>query len=123
MLKQSLKDCKVPSAYVDQAVGWSKELTRMKTRGPGDIENAMRTIEREYGIDYWLLWQLRYRAQTLKDIGVSAFEALRIAYQSECERNAARFEHERSITEAKGRVAAALVSAADALAGTEDGTD
>lgn len=123
MLKKSLKDCKVPSAYIEQAVGWSKELTRMRTRGPGDIENAMRSIEREYGVDYWLLWQLRYRAQTLKDIGISSFDALRGAYQAEYARQAIRFEHERTITEASGRIAEALVGAADALAGTEDGAD
>ena len=34
------------TAYLDQAATWSKDLTRMKARGPGDTENAMRQIER-----------------------------------------------------------------------------
>lgn len=119
--KKSLMECKMD--YVEQAAGWSRELTRMKTRGPGDIENAMRTIEREYGVDYWLLWQLRYRVKTIKDIGVSAFERLRSAYENECDRQSKRYAHERTITETKTRATQVLVSAADTLAGTEDGAD
>ena len=33
------------AAYLDQAAVWSKDLTRMKARGPGDTENAMRRVE------------------------------------------------------------------------------
>ena len=109
------------AAYIEDAVTWSKELTRMRTRGPGDLENAMRSIERDYGVDYWTLWQLRYRARSIKDIGVLIYMRLRDAYHSECERQRRRYQHEREITESTGRVAAALISAADALAGTEDG--
>ena len=119
--KKSLMECKMD--YVEQAAGWSRELTRMKTRGPGDIENAMRTIEREYGVDYWLLWQLRYRVKTIKDIGVSAFERLRSAYENEYDRQSKRYAHEQTITETKTRATQVLVSAADTLAGTEDGAD
>ena len=74
------------AAYLDQAAEWSKRLTRMRARGPGDIENAMRAIERDYGIDYWLLWRLRYRRADLKNIKVSAYMRLKAGYQTERER-------------------------------------
>lgn len=111
------------AAYVEQAVTWSKELTRMRTRGPGDLENAMRGIERDYGVDYWTLWQLRYRANRVKDIGVSIYMRLEAAYQAECGRQLRRFQHERSKTETASGLGSALASAADALAGSEDGVD
>jgi hypothetical protein len=72
------------TAYLDQAAVWSKDLTRMKSRGPGDIENAMRQIEREYGIDYGFLWSLRYRRERLRIISISVYESIRAAYRAEC---------------------------------------
>ena len=58
----------------------------MRACGPGDIENAMRSIERDYGIDYWLLWRLRYRKSVLKDISVTPYMRLKAGYQAERER-------------------------------------
>jgi hypothetical protein len=55
------------AAFLDQATAWSKDLTRMKARGPGDTENAMRQIERQYGVDYGFLWSLRYRRERLTE--------------------------------------------------------
>jgi hypothetical protein len=72
--------------YVERAAWWSKELTRFRSRGPGDLENAMRAIEREYGLDYWLLWRLRYRRSQIKDIGISVYARLEAAYRAEVER-------------------------------------
>jgi hypothetical protein len=72
--------------YVEKAAWWSKELTRFRSRGPGDLENAMRAIEREYGLDYWLLWRLRYRRSQIKDIGISVYARLEAAYRAEMER-------------------------------------
>jgi hypothetical protein len=74
------------NAYIEQAVWWSKELTRFRSRGPGDTDNAMRAIERDYGLDYWLLWRLRYRRRQIKDIGVSIYARLEAAYRAEVER-------------------------------------
>ena len=111
------------AAYIEQAVSWSKELTRMRTRGPGDLENAMRSIERDYGVDYWTLWQLRHRAHSLKDIGIKVFMGIKAAYETECGKQRRRYQHEQEITKATGRITAAFVGAADALAGSEDGTD
>jgi hypothetical protein len=87
------------AAYLDQAAHWSKDLTRMKARGPGDIENAMRQIEREYGVDYGFLWSLRYRRDRLRTISISVYEGIRAAYRAECERQMRKLEHEIKVTE------------------------
>jgi hypothetical protein len=89
------------TAYLDQAANWSKDLTRMKSRGPGDIENAMRQIEREYGIEYGFLWSLRYRRDRLRIISVSVYETIRAAYRAECERQMRKLENEIRLTEEK----------------------
>lgn len=106
-------------AYVEQAVRWSKELTRMRSRQAGDTENAMRSIAREYDVEYGVLWQLRYRSTRMKDIGVGIYTRLHNAYLAECERQEAKLRHEREITKATGGITQILVSAADALAGKE----
>lgn len=86
------------AAYLDQAAVWSKDLTRMKARGPGDTENAMRQIEREYGVEYSFLWSLRYRRERLKRISKSVFERIEAAYLAECDRQMRKLRHEISIT-------------------------
>jgi hypothetical protein len=98
------------AAYVDRAVTWSKELTRMKSRGPGDMENAMRNIEREYGIDYTVQWALRYRKP--KDILAGWYFKLKAAYEAECSRQMRKLQHEIEITKAiAGADSDAVVSA------------
>ena len=80
--------------YIDAAQRWSKDLTRMKARGPGDTENAMRQIDREYGIEYGFLWSLRYRRDRLRTISISAYESIRAAYRAECERQMRKLKNE-----------------------------
>lgn len=121
MSKSPLTDDQMSDvAYIEQAANWSKDLTRMRCRGPGDLENAMRGIEREYGVDYWTLWQLRYTPNRLKDIGVSIYMRLQNAYQAECARQMRKFQHELEITKAKTGAAEALVRAAAAFAREND---
>jgi len=108
------------TAYLDQAARWSKDLTRMKARGPGDIENAMRSLEREYGIDYWLTWRLRYRLHEIKDIGVSVYMKLAHAYQTECARQQRKLRQEIEITKAIAGADHAAVRAAEALFSEDD---
>lgn len=103
------------AAYIDEAAQWSKDLTHMRSRGPGDLENAMRSIEREYGVDYWILWRLRYRKSALRDIGVSAYMRLKAAYQAECERQMRKLKHEIRVTEEITGADDAAVVAAKAL--------
>ena len=102
-------------AYLDEAAEWSRSLTRMRARGPGDTENAMRSIERDYGVDYWVLWRLRYRKSSLRDIGVSAYMLLRAAYQVECERQMRKLQNEIARTERITGPHEASVRAAKAL--------
>ena len=105
------------ATYLDEAAEWSKSLTRMRARGPGDTENAMRSIERDYGVDYWTLWRLRYRKPVLKDIGVSVYMRLKAAHQAECERQVRKLQHEIARTEAIAGADCAAVGAAKALVG------
>jgi hypothetical protein len=89
--------------YRQAAQKWSKDLTRMKARGPGDTENAMRQIEREYGIDYGFLWSLRYRRERLRTISISVYEGIRAAYREECARQMRKLENEIKRTDGTGR--------------------
>jgi hypothetical protein len=111
------------AAYLDQAAMWSKDLTRMKARGPGDTENAMRRIEREYGIDYGFLWSLRYRRGQLKIISLSVYEGIRAAYREECARQMRKLENELKRTEAIVGPDSSAVRAAKAVVGPSLGKD
>lgn len=84
------KKCLPSSAYLDEAAEWSRDLVRMRSRGPGDVENAMRSLERDYGVDYWVIWRLRYRRSALKDIGVAVYMGLKAAHRAECEKQMRR---------------------------------
>ena len=99
MVQKKLTDGQMSdAAYLDQAAVWSKDLTRMRARGPGDMENAMRSLERDYGIDYWFIWQLRYKRDRLKFLSVSVYDRLKAAYQAECERQIRKLRNEIAIT-------------------------
>jgi hypothetical protein len=105
------------AAYLDQAAIWSKDLTRMKARGPGDTDNAMRMIEREYGVDYSFIWSLRYRRERLKRISKSVFERIEAAYRMECQRQMQKLRHEIIITEQIAGPDSDAVRSAKALVG------
>ena len=87
------------AAYLDQAKSLTKEMTRLRSRGPGDTDNAMRDIARDYGIDYGFLWRLRYRREGLKIISHSVYECIKAAYRNECEKQMRRLGNEIEITE------------------------
>jgi hypothetical protein len=109
------------SEYVERAAWISRELTRFRARGPGDIENAMRGIERDYGVDYWFLWRLRYRLSAIRDIGASVYARLVAAYRNECERQHAKLVHEIAITrELVGPDHETVVAAAAVVGEVED---
>jgi hypothetical protein len=105
------------AAYIDAAQRWSKDLTRMKARGPGDTENAMRQIEREYGIDYGFLWSLRYRRERLRTISISIYESIRAAYLAECAAQMRKLKNELERTEEITGADNAVVRKAKALVG------
>jgi hypothetical protein len=108
------------AAYLDQAAGWSRGLTRMKARGTGDTKGAMRSIQREYGIDYGILWSLRYRRGRLKTISHSIYERIAAAYRMECERQIRKLQDEIRRTEAVAGADSTAIRAAKALVGEEN---
>lgn len=89
----------------------------MKARGPGDTENAMRQIEREYGVEYSFIWSLRYRRDRLKRISKSVFERIEAAYRAECERQMRKLQHEIVITKQIAGPDSHAVRSAEALCG------
>jgi len=105
------------AAYLDQAAIWSKDLTRMKSRGAGDIENAMRQIERQYGVDYGFLWSLRYRRERLRTISISVYESIRAAYRAECAAQMRKLGNELKRTEEIAGADNRVVVAVRALVG------
>src|SRR5690348_121171 len=87
------------TAFVQEAAHWSRELTRMRARGPGDADNALRGIEQEYGISYWTLWQLRYRLSAVKRISAGAYALIKSAYDAERQRQFTKLKCEFEATE------------------------
>lgn len=105
------------SDAVASAQMWARSLVQRESRGPGDLKNAMRRVSQRYGIDYSILYSLRYRPPN--DILVGTYERLRNAYESECERQERLLRHEREITKAKTIIGAALARAADSMGGED----
>lgn len=112
MIKKSLREDQKMSVAAAQEM--ASGLVQRESRGPGDLDNAMRRIEAKYGVPYSVLWSLRYRQP--KDILLGVFTKLRTAYQAECARQAALLEHELTITKATDNgLDAALVEEIEAL--------
>lgn len=107
------------TAFVEQAAHWTKELTRMRSRGPGDAENAMRGLEKQYGIEYWTTWQLRYRIERVKKIGAGAYARIQAAYEAEQRAQLAKLKADIERTEAIAGPDSHAVCAAKALVGEE----
>ena len=105
--------------YVDDAADSVSWLIRRESRGPRDLENAMRRLEARYGIPYAVLWSLRYRKP--KDILVSVYARIKDAHEAEINRQRSLLEHEQSITKAKTKIGAFLNRAANSLASEKDG--
>lgn len=108
------------TAFVEEAALWSRELTRMRARGPGDADNALRSIEREYGINYWTLWQLRYRLASVKKISAGAYALIKAAYDHERQRQFNKLKLDIERTEAVTGSDCDVVRAARALVGEAD---
>jgi hypothetical protein len=109
------------SIHLEDARKKSSWLVSREARGPGDLDNAMRRIERRHGVPYATLWALRYRKG--QDIFVSVYTRIWEAYEAECERQRILLDHEISINRAKTRFGETIVRAGAALAGTESEVD
>ena len=108
------------TAFVQEAAQWSRELTRMRVRGPGDAENALRGIEQEYGINYWTLWQLRYRLAAVKKISAGTYALIKAAYDAERDRQINKLKRDIVRTETITGPDSSAVRAARALVGTSN---
>jgi hypothetical protein len=91
---------------IADAKTWANELVRRESRGPGDMENAMRRLEARYGISWRTFWTLRYRSPD--DVFVGVYLKLKQAYEAECARQERLLRHEREITKAKAKAFAAV---------------
>lgn len=106
------------ATFVEHAGELASKLIARETRGPGDIENAMRRLESRYGIPYTALWNARYRRP--KEIAAHVYFAIVQAYDAELNRQEKLMQHERQITKAKGWISESFARAGDVLAGKED---
>ena len=70
--------------FVSNAREWANELIRRESRGPGDLDNAMRRLEARYGIPATTFWRLRHGR--IKEIFASTYVKIQSAYLAECER-------------------------------------
>jgi hypothetical protein len=84
---------------ITEARAWAQALVVGESRGPGDLANAMRRVSRRTGIDFRILYALRYRPP--KDIVVGVYQRLRAAYLAECIRQEKLLAHERRRFEAE----------------------
>jgi hypothetical protein len=109
------------TAFVQEAAHWSRELTRMRARGPGDADNALRGIEQEYGISYWTLWQLRYRINAVKKISAGAYALIKAAHDAERERQFIKLKRDIERTETVTGPQNHVVQAARALVAKSEG--
>lgn len=107
-----------PAIYVDEAAHKADWLVQRESRGPGDLENAMRRVASKYDIPFSALWSLRYRKPN--DLVTSIFFAIRSAYDAECDRQMRLLQHEIQITKAKAGPSANSVRSAEALVDSID---
>lgn len=109
------------TSAVSEARDWAKWLVQRESRGPGDLDNAMRRLEARYDIPFSIFWALRYRPP--KDIYVGAYRRLRDAYLAEHEKQQRLLRHETDITRAKSGISSAFARAGAALGRAADALD
>lgn len=83
---------RVPPMSIDTATDLVRTMVQRESRGPGDLDNAMRRIEARYGLPFWPLSHLR--KGKAKTIEVSLFARIKGAYLDMCHRQAAGLLHE-----------------------------
>lgn len=97
-------------------------IVNRESRGPGDLDNAMRRLETKRGVPYTVLWAFRYRPP--KDILVSIYLKIECAFNEVCEEERKRLEHSIQISRLSARPGAPdslAIRAGLALAGKKGG--
>lgn len=100
-------------ALVERAASWADALLKLESRGPGDLDNAMRRLARKTGVSYATFWKLRYRRP--KDVFASVYFSLLAAYEAEHKRQLERLTHELELTRAIAGADCRAVRSAEAL--------
>ena len=106
-------------AYGDAAKDWANKLILGESRGPGDIDNAMRRLARRYDVPYRVLWALRYRPA--KDPRTLIYFRLQAAWQDFRERQLKALQHDIEVTQIIAGPHANSVRAAKTLVDPEMG--
>lgn len=105
---------KMSMAYVDDAKGMAGFLLAREHRGPGDtIEAASYRVQTKYGVPATFLLRLRHRE--VKDILMSNFMTLALAYKSASEKIEKAYEREREVA-----VDPKILRFADFISGKKD---
>lgn len=105
----------------NDAKEWANKLILGESRGPGDMENAMRRLEARYGIPFSTLWALRYRPA--KDPKASVYLRLQGAWADFRERQFKALQHDIETTAAIVGPDRHSVRAAQALVGSRAGEE
>lgn len=77
---------------VEAATDYVRTMVQRESRGPGDLDNAMRRLETKYGLPFWTLWHLR--KGRAKSVEASLLARIRGAYLDMCQRQASNLLHE-----------------------------
>ena len=85
---------------VDAATEYVRTMVQRESRGPGDIDNAMRRLEAKYGLPFWTVWHLR--KGKAKTVEASLLARIRGAYLDMCQRQASNLLHEIELEVAGG---------------------
>ncbi len=90
----------VPSMSVEAATDLIRTMVQRESRGPGDIDNAMRRLEARYGLSFWSIWHLR--KGKAKTVEATLLGRIRAAYLDMCAKQASNLLHEIEVEAATG---------------------
>ncbi len=108
MSDKSGDEMNTADVLTDNAREWAQELIRRESRGPGDLDGAMRRLEARYGIPATTFWRLRHGR--VKEIFASTYVRLQAAYIAECERQTRILKTQAEIAKAKSLTALPVVA-------------
>lgn len=103
-----------PADFVAEAAEWAARLTNEAERKTGKTDTALETVARQTGVNQSTLWRLRYRKP--KDLAVSVYMKLKMAFEAAEQRQIERLQHEAEIARSLGEAnSSVLLRAADYL--------
>ncbi len=99
------------------------DLVKDESRGWGDESNALQRIAQNMRVSTSYLWRLLYKRDELKDVRGSVLLKIHLAHEAMRERQQRKFDEEFGEAAPETWLDKALVSAASALARTEEEGD